>query len=165
MNLQEMEALSRERSIDENDLRNVYREVDYAGHRFGLRTLFPWEEAMAALAVKEFTDTLKAPDMWMSAVTGLALEHVDGDPDFCPRSSPSDEVYARQRLHYMSQTWTFPFLERLYREYADMQRELLDRIERVENLSGRGTQVPAASLASLTDLATSAALTGSEPLA
>jgi hypothetical protein len=158
-------AQSREHSIDENDLRNVYREVEFAGHTFGMRTLFPWEEGMAAIAVKEFTDTLKAPDMWMSAVVGLALEHVDGNPEFCPRSSPSDEVYAKQRLRWTSQTWTFPFLERLYREYADMQRELLDRIERVENLSMSGTPQPAPSRASLTDLATSAALTGTEPLA
>jgi hypothetical protein len=45
---------------------------------------------------------------------------------------------ARQRMQWAAKTWHFPYLERLYREYAEMQKELLDKIERAENLSASG---------------------------
>jgi hypothetical protein len=73
--------------------------------------------------------------MWMAAALGLALTHIDGDSEFCPRSSPNDETYARQRMQYMAKEWSFPFHGRLFSEYTDMQQELLQRVERVENLS------------------------------
>lgn len=116
-------------------LSGVSREVNYGGHTWGLRTLLPWEEAMAALVVGRFRGTLKEVDMWMAAVVGLALVHEDGDPDFCPRSSPDDETYARQRLQYVSRTWHFPYIERLYAEYTELQGEVLEKIKRAENLS------------------------------
>lgn len=145
-----------EQAIDENepdtldDLSAVNREVTYGGHTWGLRTLLPWEEAAAAQAVQKlgFRGSLKEPDMWMAAIIGLATTHEDGDDEFCPRSSPDDFVYAAQRLRYHSQKWHSPFTEYLFAQYTDMQRELFERIQRVENLSmgGMSAFVPLASI-------------------
>lgn len=132
------------------DLSSVEREVSYGGHSWGLRTLLPWEEAAAAQAVQKlgFRGSLKEPDVWMAAIIGLATTHEDGDSEFCPRSTPDDFVYAAQRLRYHSQKWHIPYTEYLFAQYTDMQRELYDRIQRVENLSSSGMSafVPLASI-------------------
>lgn len=135
-----MDFAAIEQAVNEHEnpqdiLSGVSREVNYGGHTWGLRTLLPWEEAMAALVVGRWRGTLKEADVWMTAIVGLAIVHEDGDPDFCPRSSPDDETYARQRLQYISRKWHYPYIERLYAEYTEMQGELLEKIQRAENLS------------------------------
>jgi hypothetical protein len=142
----DFEALAQERDAadleglgapesDQINVGHVVRDINFAGLSFGLRTLYPHEEAAAALAMQPWRDSLKVADVWAMSVVGLALTHVDGDPDFCPRASQDDKVYAQQRLKWISRRYHWPIIERLYAEYADMQQEQVRIIERVENLS------------------------------
>jgi hypothetical protein len=120
---------------DQVNIGHVTRDLNFAGLSFGLRTLYPFEEAAAALATQPWVNTLKAPEMWAMALIGLAITHVNGNPDFCPRASQDDKVYAIQRLKWISRTYHWPVIARLYEEYTTMQEEQTDLIERVENLS------------------------------
>ena len=144
MNL-DFEALAREADAaaevplgqpdsDQVNMGHVTRDLHFSGLSFGLRTLYPFEEAAAALAVLPWVNTLKAPEVWAMCLIGLAITHVDGDPDFCPRASQDDKVYAQQRLKWLSRTYHWPIISRLYEEYVDMQAEQVELIQRVENL-------------------------------
>lgn len=145
MNL-DFEALAREADAaagtplgqpdrDQVNIGHVVRDVQFSGLSFGLRTLYPYEEAAGALAMLPWVNTLKAPEVWAMTLIGLAITHVDGDPEFCPRASQDDKVFAQQRLKWISRTYHWPVISKLYEEYVNMQEEQVQLVERVENLS------------------------------
>lgn len=133
------------------------RSFDFCGYNFAIRTLYPIEEAAAALAVQEFRNTLREPEVWGNVQVGLALMAVDHDPDFCPPVSlkvrPQD--FARARFNWVSQNLMQPVLDYIYAEYLDLLEERNTVIREAQDLSERSLQAFWPGAGSSTEQATS----------
>lgn len=113
---------------------DIEEDVDFAGHTFGIRTLSVGEEIAASKVIQGFRDTIKEAEAWTSALIGVALTHVDGDENFCPALSKNKGDLARSRFNYVSQ-WPWPIIEHLFRAYAQLKQQQLEKIRRVQDLS------------------------------
>lgn len=116
-------------------LGHLTESFEFCGHTFTLRTLKAHEELAAAQACEPFTNTLKAPDAWMSAQVGLALEEVDYEDDFCPQAGPDEVAFARARFQYVTRNWYWPTIHFLYQSYVTLQEKQLAAIRALQDLS------------------------------
>lgn len=116
-------------------LGEVYDDVEYAGHSFGLRTLTVGEEIAAAKVIQNFRDTIKEPEAFATAQVALALTHVDGDEEFCPQAGPSKEAFAKARFNYVASNWYWPTIEALFQEYVRLKEKQIEAIRKVQDLS------------------------------
>lgn len=110
-------------------------QIDYCGHEFVIRTLRLEEQLLASLVTKEYTDTLGQAKAWIAAHVGLALVSVDGDTEFCPKSSFSKKDYARARFNYVTGKWFEPTIAHLYNAYSALLERQARVLEEMENLS------------------------------
>lgn len=118
------------------------RSFDFCGYNFAIRTLYPIEESAAALAVQEFRNTLREPEVWANVQVGLALMSVDYDEDFCPPLSPKvrPQDFARARFNWVSQNLMQPVLDYIYTQYLDLLEERNAVIREAQDLSERSLQ-------------------------
>lgn len=111
-------------------------EFDYCGVHFAIRTIYPIEELAAAAAIKEFTDTLKAPEAWGNAQIALALEAIDYDDKFCERTgNMRPEQFARARFNYITSKFHQPVLDHLYSKYLVLIEKRDYAFKEAQNLS------------------------------
>lgn len=103
-------------------------DFDFCGFHFSMRTLYPIEEAACALAIKEFSGTLREPETWAAAQVGLALTSIEYDEAFCPPVAKNidPKEFARQRFNYITQRLMQPIIDYLFSRYINLleRREL-----------------------------------------
>lgn len=116
-------------------LGHLEQEVEIAGHTFLLRTAKADEELQAALLAKEYADTYGQIKAWAWANIAVALEAVDGEPDFCPPIGPDKKSWVRAKFNYITSNWYWPVGNRLFEEYTDLLRRQAEAMEALENLS------------------------------
>lgn len=118
-------------------LGQIEREVEFCGHTFGLRTLYPSEKAAVSLVVQPWRGSISEGEVWANAQVGLALTSVDGDPEFCSKIGPDVNEFAKGRLHYVTQKWHQPTLSFLYARYLELEQEALAGIRELQDFSER----------------------------
>lgn len=104
----------------------------FCGHDFVIRTLRGDEELMAALAIKDYVETLGQAKAHIWSIIGLSLVSVDGSEDFCPPATPNKKDYARARFNWVSTNWLWPLGLFIYNKYSDLierQRVALEALE------------------------------------
>jgi hypothetical protein len=111
--------------------------INFCGHTFILRTLKADEELEASLIAKEYMETLGQAKAWAWAHVALALESVDGEPDFCPAIGPDKKSWSRAKFNFITQNWYWPVGNYLFERYAELNRRSADAIQAVEDLSTR----------------------------
>lgn len=119
---------------------HIKKEVDFCGHKFTIRTLRPMEKAAIAIAIKPWRDTVAEGEIWANAHVAMALTSVDGRTDFCEPISQDIEEFAKARLKYVTNAdsgWYAPVLAYLYQEYLTLEKEALEAVQELQNLSLR----------------------------
>lgn len=146
-------------------LGEISSEIEFCGHTFGLRTLRADEEIASAKVVESYRETLKEAEAWAAAQVGMALTHLDGNPDFCPAIGPDKVSFARARFQYVTSNWYPPTINYLYGEYVKLLEKQIAAIRAAQDLSPRSQPTFLPSLDSLNDPGTFDAQTVSETLA
>jgi hypothetical protein len=117
-------------------LGHIEKQVEFCGHTFTLRTLYPSEKAAVSLVVQPWRGSISEGEVWANAQVALGLMIVDGDDDFCKAAGPDLNDFARARLNYV-QKWYQPTLSFLYARYLELEQEALDGIRELQDLSER----------------------------
>lgn len=115
---------------------HLEREIEFCGHTFSLRTLYPSEKAAAAIAIQPWRGTIEEASAWTNVQVGLSLQSVDNVPDFCDAIGPDLNEFARARLNFVNK-WHQPTLSYLYARYLELESEALDGIRELRDLSER----------------------------
>ncbi len=126
-------------------------EVEFCGHRFGIRTLYGNEELLAGLLAKDHEGALTQPKAWVWAHLALAITHIDGKEDFCPPIGPDEEAHARARFNYLTKRWFWPTAEFIFQRWNDLQRQQAEAIQAVRDLSTRSLRPSSPSQSSLNE--------------
>lgn len=116
-------------------LGSISDEFSFAGHSYGLRTLLTSEEIAAAKAIESFRNTIKEPEAWASAQVALALTHIDGDEDFCPRVAKDQVAYARARFNFLTGDYHWIIIEEMYRDYTVLLQRQTEKVREAQDLS------------------------------
>lgn len=101
-------------------------DFDFCGHHFVIRTLRGDEELLAALACKEYLETLGQARAWNWAQIAMSLVAIDGQEDFCPPLGPDKRAYAKARFRYVTGNW---FWNPMGRKLSEKFGELLERAD------------------------------------
>ena len=112
-------------------------DFDFCGHHFVIRTLRGDDELHASAVTKEYKETLGEGKAWIWAQIALALEAVDGDPEFCPPISPDKRDFARARFRYVTTKWFWPLAEYIYARFTELNGRQLAAMEAMRDLSAR----------------------------
>lgn len=143
-------------------LGQIEKNVEFCGHTFTLRTLYPSEKAAVSIVVQPWRGSISEGEVWANAQVGLSLTAVDDDPDFCKQAGPDLNDFAKARLSYVTKQWYQPTLSFLYARYLELEQEALDGIRELQDFSERN-RVPSPPLPdSLTVLDTLGAPTDSD---
>lgn len=113
------------------------KEVDFCGHTFRLRTLYPSEKAAISIIVQPWRASISEGEVWANAQVALSLQSVDGENDFCPAVGPDLNDFAKTRLNYVAKQWYQPTLSYLYARYLELEQEALDGIRELQDFSER----------------------------
>jgi hypothetical protein len=116
---------------------HIEKDVDFCGHQFSLRTLYPSEKAAVSIVVQPWRGSIAEGEVWANAQVGLSLTSVDGDADFCKQAGPDLNGFARARLSYVTDKWYQPTLSFLYARYLELEQEALDGIRELQDFSER----------------------------
>lgn len=115
----------------------IEKEVEFCGHTFSMRTLYPSEKAAVSLVIQPWRGSISEGEVWANAQVALALTSVDGDNDFCKKAGPDLNDFAKARLNYVTQKWFQPTLSFLYARYLELEQEALDGIRELQDFSER----------------------------
>lgn len=107
---------------------------DFCGHSFHIRTLRGDEELLSTLVCKEFVETIGQARAWVWATVAMCLVAVDGDPNFCPPTSPNKREYAMARFRYCTSKWYWPLATYINSKYTALIDRQTEAIKRVEDL-------------------------------
>lgn len=118
-------------------LGHIEKEVEFCGHTFSLRTLYPSEKAAVSIVIQPWRGSISEGEVWANAQVGLSLTSVDGDPDFCAQAGPDLNNFTKARLNYVTQKWYQPTLSFLYARYLELEQEALDGIRELQDFSER----------------------------
>jgi len=140
-------------------LGHIEKEVEFCGHTFTLRTLYPSEKAAVSIVIQPWRGSISEGEVWANAQVGLALTSVDGDNEFCIKAGPDLNDFTKARLNYVAQKWYQPTLSFLYARYLELEQEALDGIRELQDLSERNRDPSHPSPGSLIGPDISAALT------
>jgi hypothetical protein len=135
--------------------------VEFCGHRFGIRTLYGYEDLLVGLLTKEYTETVAQAKAWTIAHVALALTHVDGQTDFCPPAGYSDLDNARGRFEYVARNWQFPTTDAIFKRFAALVARQAEAYEAMQDFSTRSLRKPSPSQSSLNEPGGSPSGTGS----
>ena len=116
---------------------HLEKEVDFCGHTFRMRTLYPSEKAAVSMVVQPWRGSISEGEVWANAQVALALQSVDDIGDFCPPVGPDLNDFARTRLGYVTKQWYQPTLAFLYARYLELESEALDGIRELQDFSER----------------------------
>lgn len=108
-------------------------EFTFCGHNFVIRLLRGDEELLAALVIKEYTETVGQAKAQVWATVALALTAVDGAEDFCPPASPAKEAYARARFQWVTGNWYWPVALFIYTRYTELLQRQNEAMEALED--------------------------------
>jgi hypothetical protein len=115
---------------------HIEKDVEFCGHTFTLRTLYPSEKAAVSLVVQPWRGSISEGEVWANAQVALSLTTVDGDSDFCKAAGPDLNDFAKARLNYV-QKWYQPTLSYLYARYLELEQEALSGIRELQDFSER----------------------------
>lgn len=118
-------------------LGQIEKEVEFCGHTFSLRTLYPAEKAAVSIVVQPWRGSISEGEVWANAQVALSLMSVDGDADFCNQAGPDLNEFAKARLNYATTKWFQPTLSFLYARYLELEQEALDGIRELQDFSER----------------------------
>ena len=118
-------------------LGHIEKEIEFCGHTFSLRTLYPSEKAAVSIVIQPWRGSISEGEVWANAQVGLSLTSVDGDNEFCTKAGPDLNDFAKARLNYVAQKWYQPTLSFLYARYLELEQEALDGIRELQDLSER----------------------------
>lgn len=118
-------------------LGHVEKEVEFCGHTFSLRTLYPSEKAAASIIVQPWRGSISEGEVWANVQVALSLTSVDGETEFCPQAGPDLNDFTKARLNYVTQKWYQPTLSFLYARYLELEQEALDGIRELQDFSER----------------------------
>lgn len=119
------------------------KDVEFCGHTYGLRTLNGDEELLASITAKPYLESFGQMKAWAWANVGLALTHVDGDPNFCPPTEFNRQGFADARFKFVTK-WFWPLGEYLFEEFKELEAE---RDSTIEALKGKSERSPQNSIA------------------
>lgn len=115
---------------------HIEQDIEFCGHTFTLRTLYPSEKAAISLVVQPWRGSIAEGEVWANAHVGLSLMTVDGDGDFCKAAGPYLNDFAKARLNYV-QKWYQPTLSFLYARYLELEQVALSGIRELQDFSER----------------------------
>lgn len=118
-------------------LGHIEKEVEFCGHTFSLRTLYPSEKAAVSIIVQPWRGSISEGEVWANAQVALSLTSVDGESDFCDKAGPDLNDFAKARLNYVTQKWYQPTLSFLYARYLELEQEALRGISELQDFSER----------------------------
>lgn len=113
-------------------LGHLSRDYEFCGHTFGLQTLRADADLAVGVALKDWQDNAKQPQMWAAAHVGMALTHIDGDDAFCPPTGPNKGQFAKARLAWVTGNYFMPVIMYLYERYCDLLEEQQRAIEALQ---------------------------------
>jgi|ERR1700677_4896945 len=118
-------------------LGHIEKQVEFCGHTFSLRTLYPSEKAAISVLIQPWRGSISEGEVWANAQVGLSLTSVDSDNEFCAQAGPDLNEFAKARLNYVTKQWYQPTLSFLYARYLELEQEALDGIRELQDLSER----------------------------
>jgi hypothetical protein len=118
-------------------LGHIEKQVEFCGHTFSLRTLYPSEKAAVSIVIQPWRGSISEGEVWANAQVGLSLTSVDGDNEFCAKAGPDLNDFTKARLNYVTQKWFQPTLSFLYARFLELEGEALDGIRELQDLSER----------------------------
>lgn len=118
-------------------LGQLEKEVEFCGHSFRLRTLYPSEKAAVSIVVQPWRGSISEGEVWANAQVALSLQTVDDEDDFCKPAGPDLNDFTKARLNYVTKQWYQPTLSYLYARYLELEQEALDGIRELQDLSER----------------------------
>ena len=68
-------------------LGQIEKTVEFCGHTFSLRTLYPSEKAAVSIVIQPWRGSISEGEVWANAQVGLSLTSVDDDNEFCIKGS------------------------------------------------------------------------------
>ncbi len=116
---------------------HLEKEVEFCGHTFRLRTLYPSEKAAVSMVVQPWHGSISEGEVWANAQVALSLQSVDGVDDFCNAAGPDLNDHAKARLNWVTKQWYQPVLSYLYARYLELESEALDGIRELQDFSER----------------------------
>lgn len=116
---------------------HLEKEVEFCGHTFRMRTLYPSEKAAVSIIVQPWRGSISEGEVWANAQVALALQSVDQVDDFCQPVGPDLNDFAKARLNWVTKQWYQPTLAYLYARYLELESEALDGIRELQDFSER----------------------------
>ena len=116
---------------------HLEKEIEFCGHTFRMRTLYPSEKAAVSIIVQPWRGSISEGEVWANAQVALALQSVDDIGDFCDPAGPDLNDHAKARLNYVTKQWFQPVLSFLYARYLELESEALDGIRELQDFSER----------------------------
>jgi hypothetical protein len=141
---------------------HLEKEVEFCGHTFRMRTLYPSEKAAISIIVQPWRGSISEGEVWANAQVALSLQSVDHEDDFCQSVGPDLNDFAKARLNYATKQWYQPTLSFLYARYLELEQEALDGIRELQDFSERNRVPSPPSPDSLTEPDTLGAPTDSD---
>lgn len=114
----------------------------FCGHDFMIRTLRGDEDLQVGVLAKEFMETTSQAKAQVWATIALAIEAVDGDPNFCPQAGPDRRSYARGRFQYATQTWYWPLAVYVFDRYSRLLERQAEALRAIEDLLSGSLPTP-----------------------
>jgi hypothetical protein len=120
--------------------------VRFAGHEIAIRTLTSDEVLAAALVTRDWAGTIGQPRAHSTAMAGLCVVSVDGQPMPVPLGEGDDDGpvppaydWCLQRFNYVKAKWYQWTIDAIYMGYLDLEdqvREVLDAMEKARAPAG-----------------------------
>lgn len=107
-------------------LGHLESEVDFAGHRFVVRTLKTGEKLEALQICRPYEDSISFARAYRAAIAAAGLVSVDGMPIIVPHKGIS---LVRQKYDYITQNWYDIVIEQLYLEIDRLEGQVVKIME------------------------------------
>lgn len=114
------------------------KEINFAGHRFGMETIRPFMKFAIGQAMEPYRDTLVQPQAWAAMHVGMALTSIDGKPmsQLCPPMGNDPVEFVKGRFQYITDEtgWWQPTIDYLMAEYLAMEGVVIQAIGELHSL-------------------------------
>lgn len=114
----------------------------FCGHDFVIRILRGDEELLAAVAIKDYVETLGQAKAHVWSTIALALVSVDGAEDFCPPATPNKQDFARARFQWAASNWYWPTALHIYGKYGELLQRQQEALEALEDFCSGSPLTP-----------------------
>lgn len=144
-------------ALDQNDY-EVFEELAHVGYlthtftwgtyEFTIRTITIDEEIAIGQLIKHLNGVLGQEKAVIAALVAACLVSVNNKYPFPQQPTNDPLVQLRENYRYVSESWHWPVLERINKEYVILQKKANEAVKEIENLSPEGRSM---SLESSTD--------------